>query len=178
MIERRVVRRYAAALFGAASKAGVIDQVESDLGLVNYVLETSPRLMDAIVSPVVPPETKRNIFNDIFSNKVDAITLSYLQLLVNKRREEAIRGTEEEYVLLANEARGVVNAYVTTAVEIEIDDEKRIRKKLEDMMGKSIQLIKNIDPNLIGGVTVRIGDTVIDGSIKGQLEALKEKLLS
>jgi len=178
MIPRRVVRRYAAALFSAARKAGVIDRVESDLGLVSYVLDSSPALADAIESPVIPPEKKHDIIRDIFGGNVHEITLSYLLLLVDKRREEAIRQTEEEYIKFANKARGIVDAEVTTAVHLDESEETRIQAKLNAMTGKQVRLIKTVDPNIIGGVLVRIGDTVIDGSIKGQLAALREQLLS
>lgn len=178
MIERRIVRRYATALFNAASKAGVVDAVESDLGLVGYTIESSPALWDAMVSPIIPPAKKRQILGDIFGGKVQEITLAYLGLLMDKRREEALRVTESEYVLLANEARGIVQAEVTSATPLDEDQEARLVSKLAATTGKKIELAKRVDPAVIGGVLVRIGDTVIDGSVRGQLAALREKLLS
>ena len=178
MIERRVVRRYATALFNAASKAGVVDSVESDLGLVSFTTETSPALMEAIRSPLVPASKKHDVLNAIFGDKVHQITLSYLMLLVDKRREDAIPLTEEEYVLLANEARGIITAEVVSAVKLSEDEENRINAKIALMTGKSVQLEKHVDPGIIGGIMVRIGDTVHDGSIKGQLKALRDRLLA
>lgn len=178
MIERRIVRRYASALFGAASKSNAVDAVESDLGLVGYALESSPALWDAMVSPIIPPAKKRQILGDIFEGKVHEITLAYLRLLADKRREEAIRQTESEYVILANEARGIVLAEVTSATPLDEDQEARLVSKLSATTGKQIQLSKRVDLSAIGGVLVRIGDTVIDGSVRGQLAALREQLLS
>lgn len=177
MIERRIVRRYAAALFGAASKADVVDAVESDLGLVGYTIESSPALWDAMVSPIIPASTKRKILGDIFGGKVQEITLAYLGLLVDKRREEALKVTESEYVLLANEARGIVEAEVTSATALDEDQAARLVSKLSATTGKKIELSSKVDPSVIGGVLVRIGDTVIDGSVRGQLAALRQKLL-
>lgn len=178
MIEPRIVRRYASALLSAALKAGAVDQVESDLGLVSYTLEASSALTEAIYSPLIPGEKKEQILRDLFADKVHAITLSYLDLLVGKRREEAIVETEKEYVRLANEARGIVAAEVTSAVPLSDEEVARLKSKLALMTGKVIELSTKIDPAIIGGVTVKIGDRVIDGSIRGQLEALREKLLS
>lgn len=178
MIERRVVRRYATALFGAAQKAGIIDKVESDLGLVSYTVENSPQLMDSIAAPVIPANTKREIMQTIFAGKIDEVTLNYLYLLVEKRREEAILQTEEEYIELANEARGVLVAEVTTAVELDKAQETALAAKLSVVTGKMVNLNLAVDPSIKGGVIVRIGDKVIDGSIKGQLEALRENLAS
>lgn len=177
MTERRIVRRYAAALFAAASRANAIDQVESDLGFVSYALEQSRDLWEALISPVVPPAKKREILSGIFEGKVSEITLAYLKLCVDKRREEIIRETESEYIALANEARGIVEAEVTSAVELSPDQEARLIAQLAETTGKRIELSKRLDPTLIGGLVVRMGDTVIDGSIRGQLEAIRQRLL-
>jgi F-type H+-transporting ATPase subunit delta len=176
MIATRIVRRYAAALFRAAQKDGLIDAVESDLGLVSFVFENSPDMWGAIRSPVVSADKKHQILRDVLSGRVHPVTLNYLDLLVDKRREEAIAHTQEEYITLANEARGLVEADVTTAVALEPEDEARLRDKLGQVTGKNVRLRKVVDSEIVGGVTVRIGDRVIDGSIRGRLAALKEKL--
>ena len=177
MIERRIVRRYASALFGAASKAGVVDQVESDLGLVTYTFESSPDLLATIRSPLVPVAKKKDILRDVFGGKVQEITLSYLDLLVMKHREDAILPTEELYVLLANEARGVATVRVESAVELTRDEESRLIARLSRTTGKTVQLDCEVVSDHIGGVLVRIGDTVIDGTVRGQLAALREALI-
>ncbi len=178
MIERRIVRRYAAALYSAASKAGVVDAVESDLGLISYTVESSSSLRELMFTPVVPRKKKQEILADIFKGNVQDVTLAYLNLLVDKHREEAFALTEAEYVLLANQARGIVRAEVTSAVELDETQQSRLVKKLSAATGKTIELATNVDPDIVGGVIVRIGDTVIDGSIRGQLAALKAQLLS
>lgn len=178
MIERRIVRRYAAALFAGASKAGLVDRIESDLGLVSYTLESSPDLLDALGSPLVSESKKCEILRAIFEGKLDAITLSYLDLLVRHRREQAMAQTEREYVAIANEARGVVTARVVSAVELTADERERLRLALGRVTGGTVQLSAELDPQLIGGLFVRIGDTIIDGSIRGRLAALREQMLS
>lgn len=178
MIEPRIVRRYATALFAAARKAGAVDQVESDLGLVSYTVEASPSLRESLEAPLVPAHVKRSVLQAIFGGNVHEITLSYLYLLVDKRREEAMAATQPFYVELANEARGVVTAEVTAAVELAAEDERRLREKLIARTGKTVELAVKLDPTIIGGLMVQIGDTVIDGSLRGQLAALREELLS
>jgi F-type H+-transporting ATPase subunit delta len=177
MIEPRIVRRYATALFRAANKAGIIDQVESDLGLVSYTIESSPRLAKVLRSPQIPRDVKRDILRAIFEGKVHEVTLSYLFLLVDKRREEAMTATEAVFVELANEARGIVVVDVTSAIELTRQEENRLREKLSVRTGKRVELVVHIDPSVIGGMIVKIGDTLIDGSIRGQLIALKEKMI-
>ena len=177
MIEPRVVRRYAAALYAAASRADVVDQVERDLELVALALSSSPELRESITSPVVPVESKRSIVRELFDGKLHEITLSYLQLLVDKRREEAALQTEEEYVRLANEARGIVGATAITAKPLDEPQLASLSAKLSQVTGRQIRLECEVDPAIVGGVCVRIGDRVIDGSVRGQLEALREALL-
>lgn len=177
-MEPRIVRRYASALFQAASKVGVVDRIESDLGLISYTMESSPKLKDTIESPIIPVSKKQLILKDIFADKVHEITIAYLNLLTSKRREEAIGQTEGEYVRMANAARGIVSAEVTTAVELGATEEAALITKLVATTGKTIELEKHVDPSIIGGIILRIGDRVVDGSIKGQLAALREKMLS
>ena len=176
MIARRIVRRYAAALFRTARKADLVDAVESDLGLVSFAFESSPALWGAIRPPVLSPEKKQEVLRDLFGGRVQQITLDYLDLLVDQRREEAIAKTEEEYVILANEARGVAEADVTTAVALEEEQEARLRRKLGRVTGKEVRLRTTVDSEIIGGVIVKIGDRVIDGSVRGRLAALKQEL--
>jgi F-type H+-transporting ATPase subunit delta len=171
------VRRYAAALFNAADKAGLVDRVESDLGLVSYALEGSPELMYAVRSPVLPTGAKKELLRRVLGDKLHGMTLSYLDLLVHHRREEAILQTEPEYLALADEARGIVNAEVVSAVRLTEEEELRLREKLGTITGKSVQLESRVDAGLIGGVLVRMDDRVIDGSIRGQLEALRDRLV-
>jgi F-type H+-transporting ATPase subunit delta len=176
LIPARIVRRYADALFRSAQKAGLIDAVESDLGLVSYVFESSADLWEAIKSPVVSSEKKHEILRDVLAGKVQQVTLDYLDLLVDKRREGVIPQTEGEYVALANEARGLIVADVTTAVDLDSETENRLKLKLGQVTGKQVRLNRTVDPDIKGGMIVKIGDRVIDGSIRGRLEELREKL--
>ncbi|MFQ3549371.1 MAG: ATP synthase F1 subunit delta [Armatimonadota bacterium] len=176
MIEKRIVRRYATALFKAAKDEGVIDRIESDLGLVAYVIEMSPELMNTIKSPVVPKDVKKNIVKSVANDRLHPITLNYLYLLIDKGREEAILDTEQEYLDLANEERGVVTAQVVTAIKLDEEQENLLKEKLKKMTGKNIHLVKVAIPEVLGGVLIRIGDRVIDGTIRGQLDKMKENL--
>jgi F-type H+-transporting ATPase subunit delta len=177
MIGRSVVKRYAKALFGAAMREQAVDRVESDLGLVSYVLESNPDLRRALHIPLITAEKKKAVLRGVFSGKVHQITLDYMCLLADKRREDALAQTEAVYVELANEARGIVEAQVTTAVELVEQDEIRLAAKLSGITGKQVHLVKSIDPSIIGGIVVRIQDKIIDGSVRGQLAAMREKLL-
>jgi len=177
-MQPRVVKRYAAALFSQAQAAGTVDLVESDLGLVTYTLDTVPRLREALFSPLIPASKKREIVTQVFRSKIHELTLFYLYLLIDKRREELIGQTEAEFIHLANEARGVTIARVKSAVELTEQELTSLREKLSAHTGRQVDLQLEIDESIIAGVVVRIGDTVIDGSIAGFLDRLREQLLT
>lgn len=177
MIDSRIARRYVTALYDTAEKAGAVDLVESDLGLVSFTLEGSPDLREALVQPLIPAEQKKQVVEQIFGGKVHEITLNYLRLVLDMGRVEVITATEAEYVRIANERRGILSAEVRAAIELTTDQADRLKARLESYTGKKIDMNTVIDDKLIGGVSVRIGDTVIDGSVAGFLARLKEQML-
>jgi F-type H+-transporting ATPase subunit delta len=177
VIDRRITKRYAAALFKTAQNAEVIDLVESDLGLVSYTFESSPVLVEAVSSPLIPARKKKQVLGSIFDGKVHEVTLHYLYLLIDNRREQVIAETESEYIALANEARGIVSAEVTSAVELTDGEMTALRKQLSKLTGKKVTLNISIDESILGGLVVRIGDRVLDGSLKGHLGRIKDEFL-
>jgi len=172
-----LARRYAGALFEAAKASDLVDPVESDLGLITYSLESVPQLAEALEQPLVPIETKKEVVADIFAGRVQPVTHDFLNLVIEKRREVILRAVEGEYVRLANDFRGVVPVIVMSAVPLTADERSALRARLESVTGKKVELDLGEDPDLIGGLVARIGDTVIDGSVKGYLESLKDQLL-
>jgi F-type H+-transporting ATPase subunit delta len=172
-----LARRYAAALFDAAKDADIIDKVESDLGLLTYSLQTMPRLKEMMMHPLIPAARKKHLAAEIFAAEIDTLTLNFLGLLIDKRREAVIEDIESEYVQLADLFRGIIAVTVTSAVTLTHDEQSRLKTKLEGLTGKKVELDLAEDPSIMGGLIVRIGDTVIDGSVTGYLAALKDQLL-
>lgn len=172
-----LARRYAGALFEAAKDADIIDKVESDLGMMTYSLNAVPRLSETLSHPLIPSEKKKEIAREIFEGNVDVITLDFLCLLIDKRREEVLTDIETEYIQIADNWSGIVKAAVTSVVELTEDEQRRLQSKIAAQTGKTVVLEMHQDPSLIGGVVVKIGDTIIDGSIKSYLAALRDQLL-
>jgi len=177
LISRAVASRYAAALLGIAWEEGAVELVESNLGLIGYVFEANPELKVAYFHPLLPASRKSEIVRQIFQDKINDLTFSFLNLLIDKRREEVILYAEEEYVRLANERRGLVEAHIVSAAALTPDEVSSLKEKLVDLTGKSVQLVTGVDPSLIGGVLARIGDRVLDGTVKGCLENLREQMI-
>ena len=172
-----LARRYAGALFRAAKDADAIDNVESDLGLISYTLQAAPRLREALAHPLIPPARKKEIVAELFEGAIQDVTLHFLGLLIDKRREEVLEDVEPEYVRLANEFQNIMPVVVTSAVPLTSDEVAGLQAKLAEFTGKKVELELEEDPSLIGGLVVRISDTVIDGSVRGYLASLKDRLL-
>lgn len=169
--DRVLAGRYAAALFQAAANKGEEQKVQADLGSAHKLLLDS---MGALRHPRVPPASKKKLLHDAIGDKVGATTLSFLNLLVDKKRFELMVMVSAVYAKLAADKRGAAKAHVRTAKPLSADELKTLAAKLKNFSGKEIELDVKEDPELIGGIAVRIGDWVLDSSLRGQLRRMKE----
>ena len=173
----RAAKRYAHALFNSASKLGTLDKIESDLDSIHKEMQQSESLKDMWESPMIPGPKKHQLLSDIFAGSVDVLTLSFLQLLADKRRENILSEVRHELHLLGDTSRKLIRAEATFAVAPTPDEQKRLAESLAARTGDRVELTCHIDPSILGGVVVRLRDTIIDGSVRGTLESLREKLL-
>lgn len=173
----RVAHRYARALFTAASQLGKSDRVQSDLEVLAGLWRDTPTLRKALESPLIPAERKLQVLDRAFGKDVDALTSSFLRLLVEKRREGILPAVSVGYRALADQARGMVRAQAVVASDLEAEQQQELVAGLQQRTGKQIELTVRVDPQILGGIVVRLGDTVIDGSVRGALERLRERML-
>ncbi len=176
MADLRSARRYAEALFSVALRLENLDRVHSDLVAVVDTLKANPALRDALESPIYPPEAKKRIWEELLGDSVLPLTLHLLRLIVDKGRSGIEPAVLLAFTELTNEHKGIAEAEVTTAVELAPDLLDELRARLESMTGRSVVLRTQVDPAVIGGVVVRLGDLLLDGSVRGQLQALKTRL--
>jgi F-type H+-transporting ATPase subunit delta len=177
MKDIRVAKRYAAALFEVARRDGILDAVTQDLALVERFLEGVPYLRAVLLQPLVTEERKYQVAGDAFGDRVTATTLSFVRLLIRKRREELIGACIQEFRTLLAEHNNTIDAVATTAVPMTDAQAARLTDSLQKLTGKTVTLTTQTDPTIIGGAVVRLGDTVIDGSVSGGLERLEQRLL-
>lgn len=169
--DRVLAGRYAAALFQAASAKGEEQKVQADLGSAHKLLLDA---MAALRHPRVPPASKKKLLHDTLGAKVGPTTLKFLDLLVDKKRFDLMVMIASVYAKLAADKRGAAKAQVRTAVALSAEAQQQLAAKLKKFTGKEIELDVKEDPELIGGVTVKIGDWVLDSSLRGQLRRMKE----
>lgn len=173
----RASMRYASALFEAASADKIVDAVEQDLDRVLDLLRSTPLLRQMWDSPLVPASHKRDLLSRILADSISPLTLSFLRLLIDKRREEILEVVRDDVRRLADASRHVVRAEASFAVEPTEEERIGLISSLEQRTGEHVELAVSVDPGILGGVIVRMHDTIIDGSVRGTFERLREQLL-
>lgn len=178
MLRGAVARRYAQALYEIAQANNTLETIEQELKGVAEAVEGTRELQRILYHPQVLAGDKKNLLKTLFADKVSVETMKFLGLVVDKRRENYIAGISAEFSALANEARGKVAAEVITAVEVNEEQKQELVKVASLLAGKEVEPTFAVDASLIGGVIVKIGSKVIDGSIKTRLATLQSRLMS
>lgn len=167
---------YAEALLGAAEKSGKAEQVLGELqSVVEDVLQKLPTFDAVLRSPRVPHEEKARILDKAFKGKMSAELLNFLKVVSRHGRLESLRAINRAAQKLYHERMGRVEVLVRTAEPLPEELYARIADKLRAALGREPVLRMEIEPELIGGVVIRIGDTVYDGSVARQLVRLREE---
>lgn len=173
----RAARRYASALFSAAQKLDELETVERDLSEVNSAMNDTPTLRNLWDSKVVPAGKKRRLIEEILKPNVHSLTLGFLLLIIDKRREDLFDPILEEMQRLSDFAHHLVRADATFALEPTEAQRAALVESLEQRSGNKVDLTVHVDPSIMGGVIVRLQDNIIDGSVRGTLDRLRERLL-
>lgn len=178
MGEYRVSTRYATSLLELAEEKNQFDVVSKDVELIFASMAQAKDLRKVLENPVISADKKSAILNEIFEKKVNKTTLDFLRFVVSKSREDLLFDIVERYVEIYNEKIGLVKVTVTSAVDLNDDQKKTILTKLKDITKKEVDMKYLLNDSIIGGFLVRIGDTVMDASLRHQLDVLRKTLLS
>lgn len=173
----RVAHRYAAALMAFAEESGRIEETSRDCALVDSTLRGSRALRLLTTSPVVSSLKKAAVFKELFERRVDPHTMTFIDLVIRKQRESHLGEIIKQFEILHDLKLGIVIVDVTTAVEFTPSQEKDLRLRMEHYTDKKVRLRLALDPGVKGGLIVRIGDRVLDASIRRQMEILKARLV-
>jgi F-type H+-transporting ATPase subunit delta len=172
-----IAKRYAKALFNLAKDEGQIDQYGQELDGFVQLLGHLPDLANAIQNPLYPEGVRKSVFDSIAAKAgLTPIMKSFVDLLISKSRVGSLSEISDYYRRLIDENANVARAELTAAVELDEQTISDIAATLAKMTGKQIVVDFRQDPSLIGGVVARIGDLVLDGSIRSQLQGIKETL--
>ncbi len=175
MKDARVASRYAKALINLAVERNELDAAKKDIDLVYSTCLESNELQLMLQSPIISVDKKQTILDKIFNHQVGDLVRKFIAIVVSKNREELIPAITKEFLNQYRIHNGFITAEVTTAIEL--DDE--LRTKLLSIVGeendRKVELVETVDPSIIGGLVVRIGDRQFDASIKRKINDLKKQ---
>jgi F-type H+-transporting ATPase subunit delta len=164
------------ASLAAAEAAGDLDEVEDELFRFRRILDGEPDLRAALTNRNYPAETKGQLLHTLLDDKVNAVTLNLLERVVLEPRGRTIERAMRELSALAAQRRDRLVAHVTSAVELTDDEQRDLAAALGEAFGHDVRLQVVVDASLIGGLTVRVGDEVIEASVARQLEEARRRL--
>lgn len=154
----------------------IIQSVEDDLTAISNLVANASNFRGFLYSPQVGREDKIKIAEKLFSDRITSLSMNALRLMIEKRRESELEGVLVEYVKLRREFGNVIFATVTTAMPMDDGLRSRLSTRLEKVSGKSVEIEYRVDPNLMGGIRVAYGNFVLDGSMRGGLNRLRNTL--
>lgn len=172
-----LARRYAKALFAVGKENDAYEAYNDTLQEVAGLYATKPEVADALTNPLYPLDVKEKVMAGIISSAgIDKVAANFLKLLVEKKRAEILPDIAEAFKTMVDEEKNISHGSVTSAVELSAELQAKVQAALEKLTGKKVELSTSVDPSLIGGIVAKVGDLVLDGSIKTQLAGLKDSI--
>ena len=170
-------RRYAEAAFEIARRDGTLERWLDDLRLAADVV-TQPDAARVVDNPAIPFATRREVLGKLLEQRMAQPAYNLVLLLAKRGRLSAAPTVAAEYKRLVDRERDVVVATVASAVPLEKAELEAIGARVREMTGAQAEIVTAVDPELIGGLTVRIGDRLIDASVRGRLERLRDSIVA
>jgi F-type H+-transporting ATPase subunit delta len=176
MIDSRAASRYVKSLLGLAIEQKALENVHDDMLFFAKVVAENKNFALMLKSPVIPHGKKNEILSKIFKGKVHSLTMSFFDIITRKNREPLLSAIAKEFHNAYNEHKGISKASVISAVPLDA----KLRSEFETLVKKysdkkQVELIEKVDPELIGGFVLNVGDRQIDASIRSKIKTLKVK---
>lgn len=167
---------YAAGILAIADAEGISDRVGDELFRLARAIEGNTQLHDTLTDRAIPVERRVSVVSDLVEGRVSNVTVELVAFLIAQGRVRDLGSIAERVAALAAEQEGRAVAEVRTAVELEPGTVERMAAALSATAGRPVEVKAVVDPTVVGGVVARIGDTVIDGSVRRRLEGLRTSL--
>ncbi|MBV8245279.1 MAG: ATP synthase F1 subunit delta [Candidatus Eremiobacteraeota bacterium] len=175
MANETLARRYATAVFGLAREHDAVEAVGEDLAAIDDAISSNDASQRFFLAPIIDRKEKEAVLTGAFS-RAHTVALHTVLLLVRKRRERLLHELVRQYFVLEREARGEEPLTIESARELPDSEVRALVAPLERAYGKRFEITQRVDPALIGGVRLLMGDRVIDGSVAGRLQELARTL--
>jgi F-type H+-transporting ATPase subunit delta len=174
----KISRRYAKALLGVAVANNSTVAVTRDVETLRAAAEASRELRSMLRSPVIDSTVKKAVIKEALAQSMSPETLDFFNLVIDKGRGELWREITSEFRVMIDQLGGIQRIEVTSAVEIDASQRASLESSVGKKLGKTVVATYKVDPTIMGGAVIRIGDEIHDGSIRHQLHVLKQKLAS
>lgn len=177
MDQSAITVRYARAFFLAAKEQKLLDQLKADIETIAEVCKTSDDFVLLLESPVVRTSKKAAIIQQIFSGAVHALTLKFLLLIIENKREDHLPDICRNFLAITRKDQHIKSAVLTSASKLSSSTTQKIKELLAQKLNASIELSTQIKPEIIGGLILRLEDQQYDASVATQLKKIKQNLL-
>jgi F-type H+-transporting ATPase subunit delta len=171
-----LARGYAQALFQVAQAEGALEQVEDELFRFARILENETRLREALTDATLPPEQRTKMVEELLGPKASPHTTNIIGFLVQQGRARELSKIIDSLVQLAAEERNKAVAEVRSAVPLDGDQREKLKDAIARATGKQVELKVLVDPSVVGGLVVRVGDQVFDGTVRRRLQMAREHI--
>ena len=175
MAGTKVATRYAKSFLGLASEKGKLDEALNDMELIKRTTLENRELLMLLKSPVVKTDKKVSILQQIYGKKISEISMLFINLITKNRRERFLLEISDAFVAQYKELKGITSAVVTSATELSEEAKKRIQTIVQQEIGGTVELQAEVNPDLIGGFVLRIGDKQLDTSVQNKVNKLKRE---
>lgn len=176
MSENKAGSRYAKSLIDLSTEQNLLEEIKNDMVLIEQVIDQNSELEAILQNPVISLDKKASILEEVFGKSVNAITRSYLKLVVQKGRAGILYDTTKAFIRQYNEIKGIITAEVTSAIALTDANKADIIAVVKKDGAKEVLLKEKINEKLIGGFILKVGDRQFDASIAGSLNKLKKEL--
>ncbi|WP_423146965.1 ATP synthase F1 subunit delta [Rubrolithibacter danxiaensis] len=175
MSEIQVASRYAKSLIDLAEEQNALEKVKDDITFFIKICKSNPELKAVLKNPIISPDKKISILNQLFGNSVHLLIISFFKIVVSKGRSEILYATAQEFLNEYNIRKGIVKARVTSAAPLSEENINKIAAVIKETVKGEIVLEAKVDPDLIGGFILQVGDKQFDTSISSSLQKLKKE---
>ena len=177
MIPETIYSKYSQAMFDIASEQKKLTEFGTELKKVRDTFQENPDLWKFLNHPLVPPQSKKETIQKVFAADVSPLVLQFIYVMIDRALEAALLLAIDGFIDLARRAQHIEVAKVRVVKKLTTAEETQLRTNLEKMTGKKIELLYYVDPSIIGGMVIQIGDRLIDGSLKRQLQDMQHMLM-
>lgn len=178
MREETIARSYAETLFELARRNDAVEEYDRGIETVARLLDENPDFRLFLETPRIDPADKKEVLGKVLGEEIPPLLLNFLRVTVDKRRQRLLRVMAREHHLLVDEHMDRVHVDVTVARELDEDAMAEVGRRLSELLGRDAIPHVRVEPDILGGIVVRAGDVIYDGSLRRRLEGMRRQLMS